>query len=145
MEEDFDKRIEKDRRKGPTPALSRYTFFGRRKTIRRKADQQKGGYVDRYSPTLLFFLISIIGLNVLDALFTLMILDLKGWEANPVVRSAINLYGTKFWIWKFFIVSVSLALLCLHSRFRLVGKIIVAIGCLYTMVVAYQVFLLLHL
>ena len=145
MEEDFDKRIEKDRRKGPTPALSRYTFFGRRKTIRRKADQQKGGYVDRYSPTLLFFLISIIGLNVLDALFTLMILDLKGWEANPVVRSVINVYGTKFWIWKFFIVSISLAFLCLHSRFRLVGKIIVAIGCLYTMVVAYQVFLLLHL
>jgi hypothetical protein len=145
MEEDFDRRIEKDQRKGPTPALSRYTFFGRRKTIRRKADQQKGGYVDQYSSTLLFFLISIIGLNVLDALFTLMILDLKGWEANPVVRSAINLYGTKFWIWKFFIVSVSLALLCLHSRFRLVGKIIVVIGCLYTMVVAYQVFLLLHL
>lgn len=145
MEEDFDRRIEKDRRKGPTPALSRYTFFGRRKTIRRKADQQKGGYVDQYSSTLLFFLISIIGLNVLDALFTLMILDLKGWEANPVVRSVINVYGTKFWIWKFFIVSVSLALLCLHSRFRLVGKIIVVIGCLYTMVVAYQVFLLLHL
>lgn len=145
MEEDFDRRIEKDRRKGPTPALSRYTFLGRRKTIRRKADQQKGGYVDQYSSTLLFFLISIIGLNVLDALFTLMILDLKGWEANPVVRSVINVYGTKFWIWKFFIVSVSLALLCLHSRFRLVGKIIVVIGCLYTMVVAYQVFLLLHL
>jgi hypothetical protein len=74
-----------------------------------------------------------------------MILDLKGWEANPVVRSVINVYGTKFWIWKFFIVSVSLALLCLHSRFRLVGKIIVAIGCLYTMVVAYQIFLLLYL
>jgi hypothetical protein len=145
MEEDLEKRTEKDRRKQPTPALSRYTFFGRRKTIRRKADQQKGGYVDRYSPTLLFFLISIIGLNVLDALFTLMILDLKGWEANPVVRSVINVYGTKFWIWKFFIVSVSLALLCLHSRFRLVGKIIVAIGCLYTMVVAYQIFLLLYL
>jgi hypothetical protein len=145
MEEDFDRRIEKDRRKRPTPVLSRYTFFGRRKTIRRKSDQQKGGYADQYSSTLLFFLISIIGLNVLDAFFTLMILDLKGWEANPVVRSVINVYGTKFWIWKFFIVSVSLALLCLHSRFRLVEKIIVAIGCLYTMVVAYQVFLLLHL
>jgi hypothetical protein len=145
MEEDLEKRTEKDRRKQPTPALSRYTFFGRRKTIRRKADQQKGGYVDQYSSTLLFFLISIIGLNVLDALFTLMILDLKGWETNPVVRSVINVYGTKFWIWKFFIVSFSLALLCLHSRFRLVGKIIVAIGCLYTMVVAYQIFLLLHL
>ena len=123
MEEDFDRRIEKDRRKRPTPGLSRYTFFGRRKMMRRKTDQQQGGYVDRYSSALFFFLISIIGLNVLDAFFTLMILDLKGWEANPVVQSVINLYGTKFWIWKFSIVSISLALLCLHSRFRLVREI----------------------
>jgi hypothetical protein len=113
--------------------------------IRRKKDQQKGGYIDQYSPTLFFFLISIIGLNALDAFFTLMILDLKGWEANPVVNSVISLYGTKFWIWKFSIVSVSLALLCLHSRFRLVKEIIIAIGCLYFIAVAYQVFLLLHL
>ena len=145
MEENFDRRISKDRRKQPTPGLSRYTFLGRRKTIRRKTDQQQGGYVDRYSSALLFFLISIIGLNVLDAFFTLMILDLKGWEANPVVQSVINLYGTKFWIWKFSIVSISLALLCLHSRFRLVRELIVAIGCLYFMVVVYQIFLLLYL
>jgi hypothetical protein len=145
MEENFDRRISKDRRKQPTPGLSRYTFLGRRKTIRRKTDQQQGSYVDRYSSALLFFLISIIGLNVLDAFFTLMILDLKGWEANPVVQSVINLYGTKFWIWKFSIVSISLALLCLHSRFRLVRELIVAVGCLYFMVVVYQIFLLLYL
>ena len=113
--------------------------------MRRKTDWQKGGYVDRYSSILFFFLISIIGLNVLDALFTLMILDLKGWEANPVVRSVIDLYGTKFWVWKFSIVSVSMALLCLHSKFRWVKEIIVVISCLYIMVVAYQVFLLLRL
>jgi hypothetical protein len=87
----------------------------------------------------------IVGLNVLDAFLTLLILDLKGWEANPVVQSVIDLYGTEFWVWKFFIVSVSLALLCLHSRFRLVREMIIAISCLYTLVVAYQVFLLLHL
>ncbi len=145
MEENFDKRTGKDRRKRPTPGLSRYTFFGRRKMTRRKADQRKGGYVDRYSSTLFFFLVSIIGLNVLDAFFTLLVLDLKGWEANPVVHSVITLYGTKFWIWKFSIVSVSLALLCLHSRFRLVREIIIAISCLYVMVVAYQIFLLLYL
>jgi hypothetical protein len=145
MEENLDNRIEKDRRKRPTPGLSRYTFLGRRKSIRRKAELKQGGYVDRYSSVLFFVLISIIGLNVLDALFTLMILDLKGWEANPVVSSVITLYGTKFWIWKFSIVSVSLVLLCIHSRFRLVKELIIAIGCLYVMVVAYQVFLLLHI
>ena len=143
--ENIDRRISNDRRKQPTPGLSRYTFLGRRKMMRRKADWQKGGYVDRYSSILFFFLISIVGLNVLDAFLTLLILDLKGWEANPVVNSVITLYGIKFWIWKFFIVSVSLVLLCLHSRFRLVREIIVAIGCLYIMVVVYQIFLLLHL
>ena len=113
--------------------------------IQREVEKQRGGYVDRYSPTLFFFLISIVGLNVLDAIFTIMILDLKGWEANPVVRSVIDLYGTEFWIWKFFIVSFSLALLCLHSKFKLVREMIITISCLYTLVVAYQVFILLHL
>jgi hypothetical protein len=145
MKENLDKRIEKDRRAKPTPVLTRYTFFGRRRAIRRKGENHKGGYVDRYSPTLFFFLILIIGLNVLDAIFTIMILDLKGWEANPVVRSVINLYGTEFWIWKFLIVSFSLALLCLHSRFKLVKEMIIAISCVYILIVAYQVFLLLHL
>jgi len=145
MEERFNKRATKDRRKQPTLGLSRYTFFGRRKTFRRKSDRQRGGYVDRYSSSLFFFLVAIIGLNFLDAFFTMMILDLKGWEANPAVRSVIILYGTKFWIWKFSIVSVSLTLLCLHSRFRLVREIIIAVSCLYIAVVAYQIFLLLHL
>ena len=145
MDDRVSKRITKDRRKQPTPGLSRYTFFGRRKMIRRKSDRQKGGYIDRYSATLFFFLITIIALNVLDALFTMMILDLKGLEANPVVHSVISLYGTKFWVWKFSIVSVSLVLLCLHSRFKLVKEIIIAISCLYVMVVIYQIFLLLHM
>jgi hypothetical protein len=145
MQEDFDRRIEKDRRRKPTPTFTRYTFLGRRRMIRRKVEKEIGGYVDRYSSTLLFFLVLIVGLNVLDAFFTLMILDLKGWEANPVVRSVINLYGTEFWIWKFFIVSFSLTLLCLHSRFKLVREMIIAISCLYTLVVTYQIFILLHL
>jgi hypothetical protein len=145
MEENSDKRLGNDRREQPTPAISRYTFFGRRKDFRRKAEQQKGGYVDQYSSVLFFFLVLIVGLNILDAFFTLMILDLKGWEANPIVRSVIDLYGTEFWIWKFSIVSCSLALLCLHSRFRLVKEVIIGIGCIYVAVVAYQIFLLLHL
>ncbi len=91
---DFDKRILNDRRKKPTPALSWYTFFGRRRGFRRKSDQEKGGYVDRYSSKLFFFLILIIGLNILDVLFTMMILDHKGWELNPFVQSAMNVHAT---------------------------------------------------
>ena len=125
--------------------MNKFAFGGRRRTLRRLVDQQRGGYIDRYSPELFFFLILIVGLNILDALFTMMILDFGGREVNPIVDSVISLHGDKFWVWKFAIVSVSLVLLCIHSRFRLVKELIIAIGCLYIVVVAYQVFLLLHI
>ena len=82
--EDYDKRILSDRRKKPTKGLSRYTFFGRRRTFRRKTDQERGGYTDRYSAGLFFLLILIIGLNILDSFFTMIILDHGGWEVIPL-------------------------------------------------------------
>jgi len=142
---EIDHRTPQDRRKQPTPGLSRYTFFGRRRTFRRRSDQAKGGYIDRYSSTLFFFVILTLGLNVLDVLLTVMILDLKGWEVNPVVRSVMETHGDGFWIWKFGIVSASMVLLCLHSKFKPVRTVIVALCSIYVLVVLYQIFLLLHL
>jgi hypothetical protein len=142
---DFDKRIFKDRRKKPTPALSWYTFFGRRRGFRRKSDQEKGGYVDRYSSKLFLFLVLILGLNILDVLFTMIILDHKGWEFNPVVWSVMNIYGDGFWIWKFAIVSFSLTLLCLHSKFRPVKQVIMGLSLIYLFTILYEIFILLGL
>ena len=136
-----DKRVLKDRRKQPTPGLSRFTLWGQRRAFRRVEDKKRGGYVDRYSSGLLFLLISVVGLNVLDALFTMMILEDGGWEVNPVVRSVIQLYGDRFWIWKFAMPSISLILLCLHSRFRLVIPIILGIGSISIIVILYQILL----
>lgn len=140
--ENFDKRILRDRRKQPTPLLSRYIFLGRRGSFRRNTDRERGGYVDRYSSGLFSILILILALNILDAIFTIIVLDHRGWELNPLVRSAIQIYGDKFWIWKFGIVSGSLIVLCLHSKFRRVKTIIMAVCSIYTLVVLYQIFLI---
>ena len=140
--EEFEKRIREDRRRQPTPGLSRYILFGRRKGLRRRFDQEKGGYVDRYSPGLFFFLVLIIGLNVLDALLTMMILEVGGWELNPVVQSVMDLCGEKFWVWKFAIVSLSIILLCLHSRFKRVMVVCIGSGFIYLAVILYQIFLI---
>jgi hypothetical protein len=137
-----ERRFFKDRRRQPTPLISRYTLWGRRKTLRRKEDQERGGYVDRYDSSLLFFIVLIVGLNALDSLFTIIILDCGGREINPIVRSAIEVYGDQFWVWKFMIVSVNLILLCLHSRFRYVNRIILYISILYLGIISYQVFLM---
>ena len=142
---EIDKRIPQDRRKKPTPALSWYTFFGRRRGFRRELDKEKGGYVDRYSSKLFFFLILMIGLNILDVLFTMMILDNKGWEFNPIVRSVMNIHGDGFWIWKFTIVSISLTLLCLHSKFRHVKQIIIGLSLIYLLIILYQLFVFFRL
>ena len=136
-----DNRILKDRRKQPTPALSRYTLFGRRQAIRRKSDRARGRYVDRYNSSTLLLVVLLLGLNVLDALFTMMILEAKGVELNPVVDAAIAVHGHGFWIWKFLIVSISSTLLCLHSKFKMVKIALACVCMIYTAVVAYQIIL----
>ena len=137
----FDERILKDRRKRPTAGLSRYTLWGRRKTFQRKEEQKRGGYVDRYRSASLFPIVLAVGLSVLDALFTMMILDDGGWEANPVVRSVIQLYGDRFWIWKFAMISFPLILLCIHSKFRWVTPAILGICTINIFVILYEILL----
>ena len=101
-----------------------------------------GGYVDRYHAGLLFLITLIVGLNVLDALFTMMILDDGGCEMNPVVCSVIQLYSDRFWAWKFAIVSVPLILLCLHSKFRWVITVIIGLSIINIMNIVYQISLM---
>lgn len=119
--------------------LRDYSFFGGWKKL-----QQKRGLMNRYSSLVFFFLVLIMGLNILDSLFTMMIMDLKGREINPVVQSIMALYGSDFWIWKFGIVSLSLIVLCILSDLKIVKGIIVTLTSVYFTVVLYQLFLLTH-
>jgi hypothetical protein len=138
------KRILNDRRQRPTPVLSRFILRGRRKDFRRKEDRERGGYVDLYGSGLLFLIVLIAGLNILDALLTMMILEDGGLEMNPIVHSVIQIYGDRFWIWKFAMVSVSLILLCLHNKFRLATPAMLGISAVYMTVVSFQIFLIIY-
>jgi Domain of unknown function (DUF5658) len=72
----------------------------------------------------------------------MIVLDYGGKELNPIVGSAIEAFGAKFWIWKFCIVSVSLVLLCVHSQFKRVETLILATGSIYLLLIIYQVLLI---
>jgi Domain of unknown function (DUF5658) len=137
-----DRRKTPDRRKKPTAGLSRHTVSGRRMHFRRKEDQTRGGYVDRYSPKLFILLVLIVVLNVFDAILTTIILDGGGWEMNPVVRAAIETYGDKFWVWKFMIVSIAVVTLCLLSKVKGVKYLVAATTALYAGVVIYEIYLI---
>jgi hypothetical protein len=116
------------------PGLSRQegAFRGRAGLLRASLTMQ-------YSPDLLAAVTLIVGLNVLDAFFTLIVLEEGGSEVNPLVQSALDAWGNRFWIWKFVMVSSNVVLLCLCSHLRYVKAFIVGICLLYTAVVMYQV------
>ncbi len=79
---------------------------------------------------------------MIDALLTMIILEEGGREVNPIVRSVIQIYGDKFWIWKFAIVSAPLILLCLHSKFRLATPVILGMGAIYVAAILFQIVLI---
>lgn len=134
-----------DRRTKPTPLFSRYTLIGRRTAFRRAEDQCRGGYVDRYGLQLLICLLLIAGLNILDAFFTITILENGGKEINPLIRWALDTYGHTAWMLKFVVVTCGLIIMCLHSHFRMVRLSIIIAIILYSGTVMYQIMLLRYL
>jgi hypothetical protein len=135
-------RARSERRKQPTPVFSRYTLGGRRGRFRRKEDQAKGGYVDRYTSGLFSILLVLLALNVIDAVFTIFILDCGGREVNPFMGALIARCGNEFWIWKFLLVAVAVFFLCLHAHFPRVKKGLWAVTLIYLGVVLYEGFII---
>lgn len=131
-----------DRRKTPTPILSRYTIVGRRSRLRRKENQEKGGYIDRYGNGLFIWVLLLFVLNIFDAAFTLIILDRGGHEVNPLIHWLIETCGDHFISWKFAILSGSIIILCLHSKYRIVKPVFYFITVIYSVVVIYQMILI---
>jgi hypothetical protein len=118
--------------------FSRYIFQGRRKTIRRKEDYQRGRYVDRYPTIWLLPLVLLSVLNCLDYFFTSVILENGGTELNPIVDAVIRYSKWGWFSWKFVLVSVCSLIMCLHLHYRKVRIVLVAVCLLYLLVVGYQ-------
>ncbi len=138
---EFEKRIHADRREHSTCCLSRYTFSGRRKMLRREVDQKKGGYVDCYDLKLFFLLILISVLNTFDSVFTSIVLDHGGLELNPIIHASYRLWGDSVWTWKILAMPCLLLFLYLHSKFKRIEIGIVGVSHLYAAVALYQAFL----
>ena len=79
-----------DRRKRPTPMWSRYVFFGGRRRHIRREEEREGAFVDVHGPGVFVVILAIVGLNLLDAWFTLLFLSHGGKELNPVVQYVLE-------------------------------------------------------
>lgn len=132
-----------DRRKRPTPIMSKYTFYGgQRKTVRRGKDKKEHIYVDLYSARLLIAVTSLLLLSCLDAFLTLELIG-KGYavEANPIMAYFLDYGTTPFAAVKFFITSFCLTILCLFKNVKITRLSLPFAIKMYLIVVLYEFYL----
>jgi hypothetical protein len=137
------KRVIVDRRKRPTPMISRYTFWGgRRKTIRREEDKKVYLHVDLYSRRLLLIIMVLLLLNYADAYLTLYLINLGiVVEVNPIMNFFLQYGVAHFILAKFFVTLVAIPILTLLKNLLFVRVLIVVIVAGYCSLVSYQLYI----
>jgi K+-sensing histidine kinase KdpD len=147
----FDKRSGKDRRSNKIPGIKSLFVYGRRKKIRRQDDKYRIAYFDQYSSALFVVIISILFLNIIDALLTLFLIDHGATEINPIMAYFLNFGPLTFMSVKYFLVSFSIiVLLIFNNVFLLERKIFTRSFFSYTIgmfliVIGWQLFLTFHI
>lgn len=116
-----------DRRRRPTPPISRYAFFGGRRFSHRREGEGKDAYVDLYSQRLVIFLLLFFVLTVIDSVSTLVYLDKGGRELNPLAQWMIDRGDTFFILCKGGLTAICLLFVMIHKNFKY-SRIAICIG-----------------
>ncbi len=139
-------RTEKDRRKTPTPFFGRNTLRGRRMQARR-GDENSNYYVDRYEYKYLFLILGLVLLSILDAYFTLNILQGGGIELNPLMEFLISRNSKLFLGVKVFLTAFCILFFLIHKNFYIFGRlrmsaILNTVFLLYITLIIYEIYLI---
>ena len=143
-----DKRSGKDRRQHRLPKLKYFLFKGRRQNLRRASDQHRFVLYDRYSPKIFAAIVTILFLSVIDALFTLFLIDHGSTELNPVMAIALKSGPYTFFAVKYGLTSMAVIIFLLFKNIyiRQLGfyttSIFSWVIALFSAVVAWEVFLI---
>jgi hypothetical protein len=136
-----------DRRKRPTPFISRYSFIGgRRKTIRREADEKNYVFVDLYSNRLFIILMILSTFSIADSYFTLTLI--KGnlaVEINPIMAFFLEQGSTPFVLSKFLFTTIPLFVLCVCKNRPIARVLVICTVCLYLFIIMHELNLMYHL
>ena len=135
------RRTDWDRRGRPTPFLSRYWLFGRRRAGRR-VDERENIYVDKYGKGELFLIFGVLVLSVLDMVFTILHLNAGGAEANPIMAWTLDVGGQSFFQFvKLLTTFLGLFVLLVHVRFRRVKALLTFTFLLYSALFVFHLYL----
>jgi hypothetical protein len=101
MSVDTERRSGFDRRKQTGLNVRLFVGNGNRSTIRRQEDGGQILLVDQYSPVLFVAIVGILFLCVIDALFTLYLLDHGAYEINPLIAYLLSFGTNVFFVSKY--------------------------------------------
>jgi hypothetical protein len=136
------RRAGEDRRQRPTPMVSRYTLFGRRRRNRRDTDPGSHYYVDWIEGPYLRALVWVCIFIVLDSLSTLYIISRGGSEANPLMRWILERGTFVFLASKLATAIVGFFLLAVHRFFPIARALVILLLSAYGILVLYHMLLL---
>jgi hypothetical protein len=131
-----------DRRRRPTPMLSRYTFFGGRRSTFQSPTEAEDAYVDLYNSRQVALVLVFFALTVFDAIATVYYIDhAHGSEWNPIADWMLQRGRVFFVLAKGVPTGLMLLFVMIHKNFRY-GRIALAIGFgFYFLLGVYHVFL----
>lgn len=130
-----------DRRKNPTPRLSRYSLWGGRRQNARRSKEGPDTFVDVYGRRLFLLVLWIALMNVGDSFFTLVHLQAGGVEINPVARLLLATGRWNFVFVKSILIGLALIVLAVHKNFHLARVGLWTAAGTYTCLVAYHLLL----
>lgn len=138
-----ERRTTRDRRRRPTPPISRYLFRGRRKA-RRRDDDPSYYYADRLGATTWLVILSIFLFQVVDAYMTLSHLRNGAVELNPFMDYLLDQSNDLFLFVKLSVSAVGLLFLGIHRNFPMVRSGLAVIFLLFLGVVGWHCLLALR-
>jgi len=112
----MERRSNQDRRQNSIPFYKLLLYVGKRQTLRRVDDCKRIVELDQYHPILLISILIVLGLSLLDAVLTLVLLDKGAVELNSVMRYYINRGSGTFVLVKYGITALALIIIvCLNA------------------------------
>jgi len=145
----LEKRSGFDRRDGKIRILSKYWLTGKRTIIRRTEDRRKLTLIDRHSARTFAAILLIITLSVIDAIFTLSLIDSGAAELNPIMAYYLG-HGPLAFFWVKYLLTCAAVLILLlikniplfNTRFQ--AKILLIVVLIpYVFVIQWEIYLLL--
>ncbi len=139
-------RVHSDRRRATVRSFFYSIFMNRRRGERRQDYGDDNTYVDIHGPYVSAAAVAVMILCVMDAFFTLLLIDRGASELNPFLAWMLEIDTMWFYLSKYLITAICVLWVVMHKHFNFFGFkgrhiLTGAIAC-YVTLVTYQVSML---